>query len=216
MLPPLFDPSPDYPEAKAMIATVCTALAAAAPGRVVALSTVGADVERPNLLNQLRLLEQSLAALPMSVAFLRAAWFMENAAGDLASARDSGVIQSYLQPLDRPIPMVSSEDVGRTAAAMLQERWDGARVVELEGERVSAERLAGAFSQALGKPVRAEAVPRADWEAIFRAQGMRNPAPRIQMIDGFNEGWIDFADQGRRARKGAVSVDEAIARLARD
>ena len=216
MLPPLFDPSPDYPEAKAMIATVCTALAAAAPGRVVALSTVGADVERPNLLNQLRLLEQSLAALPMSVAFLRAAWFMENAAGDLASAWDSGVIQSYLQPLDRPIPMVSSEDVGRTAAAMLQERWDGARVVELEGERVSAERLAGAFSQALGKPVRAEAVPRADWEAIFRAQGMRNPAPRIQMIDGFNEGWIDFADQGRRARKGAVSVDEAIARLARD
>jgi uncharacterized protein YbjT (DUF2867 family) len=216
MLPPLFDPSPDYPEAKAMIATVCTALAAAAPGRVVALSTVGADVERPNLLNQLRLLEQSLAALPMSVAFLRAAWFMENAAGDLASARDSGVIQSYLQPLDRPIPMVSSEDVGRTAAAMLQERWDGARVVELEGERVSAERLAGAFSQALGKPVRAEAVPRADWEAIFRAQGMRNPAPRIRMIDGFNEGWIDFADQGRRARKGAVSVDEAIARLARD
>jgi hypothetical protein len=59
---------------------------------------------------------------------------MENAALDIASAK-SGVIQSYLQPLDRAFPMISSDDVGRAAAALLQERWDGKRVVELEGQQ---------------------------------------------------------------------------------
>jgi NAD(P)H dehydrogenase (quinone) len=26
------------------------------------------------------------------------------------------------------------------------------------------------------------------WGALFKAQGMRDPVPRIQMLDGFNEG----------------------------
>jgi hypothetical protein len=40
--------------------------------------------------------------------------------------------------------------------------------------------------------VRIDAVPRESWGALFRSQGMRNPIPRIQMLDGFNEGWIVF------------------------
>src|ERR1700733_9445253 len=94
------------------------ALAEAKPKRVVALSTIGADAPQPNLLNVLGLMEDALKALPMPVAFLRAAWFMENAALDIASARE-GNIQSYLQPLDRPVPMIATDDVGRTAAALL-------------------------------------------------------------------------------------------------
>jgi uncharacterized protein YbjT (DUF2867 family) len=31
--------------------------------------------------------------------------------------------------------MVSTDDVGRAAAALLQERWEGKRVVELEGPK---------------------------------------------------------------------------------
>jgi hypothetical protein len=61
--------------------------------------------------------------------------------------------------------------------------------------------------------VRAEVVPRGRWESIFRAQGMKNPTPRMQMIDGFNSGWIDFADRGAHARKGSVSIDQAVATL---
>jgi hypothetical protein len=33
------------------------------------------------------------------------------------------------------------------------------------------------------------------------------------MIDGFNEGWIDFADQGRTARKGVTTIESVIAGL---
>jgi hypothetical protein len=40
--------------------------------------------------------------------------------------------------------------------------------------------------------VRAELIPHQEWEALFRAHGIRNPIPRVRMLDGFNEGWIDF------------------------
>jgi uncharacterized protein YbjT (DUF2867 family) len=213
MLPPVFDPPPGFPEATGFINSLRAALARAKPDRVVALSSVGADVPQPNLLNILGQMEDSLGSLPMPVAFLRPAWFMENAAWDIDSAR-SGLIQSYLQPLDRAVPMVSTDDVGRAAAALLQERWEGKRVVELEGpQRVSPNALAAAFSKVLGAPVRAEAVPREQWESIFRAQDMKNPTPRMQMIEGFNAGWIDFPDRGAHARKGSISIDQAIATL---
>jgi NAD(P)H dehydrogenase (quinone) len=213
MLPPVFDPAPGFPEATRLISLLSAALARAKPSKVVVLSTIGADSPRPNLLNVLGQLEKVLGSLPMPVTFLRAAWFMENAAWDIAPAR-SGLIQSYLQPLDRAVPMISTEDVGRTAAVLLQERWEGKRVVELESaQRVSPNALAAAFGEVLGTPVRVEAVPRDQWEAIFRAQGMKNPTPRMQMIDGFNAGWIDFPDRGAHARKGPIDIKQAITTL---
>jgi uncharacterized protein YbjT (DUF2867 family) len=213
MVPPVFDPAPGFPEAMGFINPLSAALARAKPARVVALSTVGADAPQPNLLNVLGRMEEVFGTLPVPVTFLRAAWFMENAAWDIDSAK-SGLIQSYLQPLDRAVPMISTDDVGRAAAELLQERWEGKRVVELESpQRVSPNALAAAFAKALGTPVRAEVVPREQWERIFRAQGMKNPTPRIQMIDGFNAGWIDFADRGANARKGSISIDQAITTL---
>jgi hypothetical protein len=44
-------------------------------------------------------------------------------------------------------------------------------------------------------------------------KGMKNPMPRIQMIDGFNAGWIDFPNRGADARKGCIGIDQAIATL---
>jgi uncharacterized protein YbjT (DUF2867 family) len=213
MLPPIFDPKPGFPEAKAMIGTLRAALAEALPPKLVVLSTVGADAGQPNLLNQLGLLEQALADLPIRITFLRPGWFMENAAADIASAFNTGVIRSYLQPLDHAVPMVAAEDVGRTAAALLQEEWVSHRVVELQAERVTPNAIASAFAKALDRPVRAEAVPRACWEEIFRSEGMRNPLPRMQMVDGFNQGWIDFPNAGAGARTGRIDVDSAIAAL---
>jgi uncharacterized protein YbjT (DUF2867 family) len=213
MLPPVFDPAPGFPEAMRFINPLVAALARAKPSRVVALSTVGADAPQPNLLNVLGRMESALGSLLMPVAFLRAAWFMENAEWDIDSAR-SGLIQSYLQPLDRAVPMVSTDDVGRVAAELLQERWEGKRIVELEGpQRVSPNALAAAFAKALGTPVRAEIVPREQWEALFLAQGMKNPTARIQMIEGFNAGWIDFSNCGSHALKGSVSIEQAVATL---
>ena len=135
--------------------------------------------------------------MPVPVAFLRAAWFMENASWDVKAAK-VGVVPSFPQPLDHPIPMVATADVGHVAADLLRESWAGLRIVELEGpRRYSANDVAAGFSKAVGHPVRIEPVPRDTWEALFRSQGMKHPLPRMRMIDGFNEGWIDFEGVAR-------------------
>ncbi|HEV7855601.1 MAG TPA: NmrA family NAD(P)-binding protein [Herminiimonas sp.] len=214
LLPPTFDPSPGYPEARHTIGVIRTALAAARPPKVVCLSTIGANATQPNLLNQLGILEQELGTLPMPIAFLRAAWFMENAAWDIAPARKQGVIPTFLQPLDKPVPMVATADVGRVAAELLQEEWTGRRVINLEGpRRITPNEVAASFANILGKSVRAEIVPRDTWQDLFTSQGMKNPIPRMQMLDGFNEGWIEF-DQGEAySRKGSVTIDTVLKSL---
>ena len=122
---------------------------------------------------------------------------MENASWDVEAAK-AGVVPSFLQPLDHPIPMVATADIGSTAANLLRESWTGLRIVELEGpRRYSANDVAVGFAEAVGHPVRMEPVPRETWEALFRSQGMKHPLARIRMIDGFNEGWIDFEGVAR-------------------
>ncbi|EJL94411.1 putative nucleoside-diphosphate sugar epimerase [Herbaspirillum sp. CF444] len=210
LLPPTFDPSAGYPEARAAIASIRTALLAAKPGKVVCLSTIGARATQANLLNQLGLLEEALSDLPMPVAFLRAGWFMENAIWDVAPARD-GMIPSYLQPLDKPVPMVATADVGSVAAELLLEEWSGVRVVELEGpQRVTPLDIAACFGKLLGREVKTEAVPRFTWADVFRSHGMRNPLPRMQMLDGFNEGWINFESGRDGTRKGVVGLETVL------
>jgi uncharacterized protein YbjT (DUF2867 family) len=214
LLPPTFDPTPGFPEAHKTIDTLRAALAAAKPSKVVVLSTIGAQATQPNLLNQLQILEQELGTLPMPVAFLRAAWFIENAAWDVAPARDSGIVPSFLQPLDKPVPMVATADIGRVAAELLRESWTGRRIVELEGpQRISPDMIAASFARLLGRDVSMTVVPRDTWEDLFRSQGMKNPTPRMQMIDGFNEEWICFEGAEHEVRKGRVPLDTVLQSL---
>ena len=212
MTPPNFDPEPGFPETKANAIAIKKAIEDTRPGKVVFLSTVGAQVAEPNLLNNSRMTEEMLRGSPVPVAFLRAGWFMENAAWDVEAAR-KGAVPTFLQPLDHEIPMVATIDIGRTAAALLEEDWRGVRIVELEGpRRYSAADIGRAFAAALGHEVRMQPVPRETWEQLFRSQGMKNPMPRIRMVEGFNEGWIDFERSGEH-RQGSVTLDTVIAGL---
>jgi uncharacterized protein YbjT (DUF2867 family) len=214
LLPPTFDPQPGFPEARAVIDSVMTALQAARPVRVLCLSTIGADAAQENLLSQLTLMEAAVRELRIPVTILRPAWFIDNAAWDLGPAREAGTIQSFLSPTTRPFPMVAASDVGRVAARLMRETWTGIRTVELEGPtRVSPNDLADAFASALGKPVHAVPVPRETWAELFRAQGMKNPEPRIRMLDGFNEGWIDFSSGEPARLKGSTTARDVVAAL---
>jgi uncharacterized protein YbjT (DUF2867 family) len=218
ILPPSeFDPAPGFPEAKAVIDAVANALRLAKPKKVVCLSTIGAHATESNLLTQRTLMEQMLTHLSMPITFLRPGWFLENSAWDVAAARDAGRIASFLQPLDRVVPMVATEDVGSLAAKLLQETWTGVRVVEIEGpHRVSPNDIAAAFSRAFGHPVQAEVVERSQWKSMFKSQGMRNPMPRIRMLDGFNEGWICFEGSPENVIRGQVDLDTVIKKLVAD
>ncbi len=70
MTPPDFDPAPGFPCTQEAIAAVKTAISAARPGKVVFLSTVGAQVAEFNLLNNSKITEEGLRTVPVeSVAF---------------------------------------------------------------------------------------------------------------------------------------------------
>jgi uncharacterized protein YbjT (DUF2867 family) len=214
LVPPNFDPAPGFPEAQAIAASLKSALERARPGRVLYLSTIGAQASESNLLTQHSIIEQMLRELPMPITCLRPGWFMENSSWDIAPARESGVIPSFLQPLDKPVPMVATADIGHVGAELLKETWTGRRVVELEGpRRVTPNEIAATFAELLCRPVRMDAVPRETWEPIFRSQGMKNPTPRIRMLDGFNEGWIEFENGEAGSRKGNVALKTLLQML---
>jgi NAD(P)H dehydrogenase (quinone) len=213
LVPANFDPLPDFREARAIAATLRSAIEAARPGRVVYLSTIGAQATQSNLLTQHSIIEQALGESSMPISFLRPGWFMENSIWDVAPARN-GMISSFLQPLNKPVPMVSTADIGRVAAQLIQTTWNGRSVVELEGpHRVTPKEIAATFADLLGRPVKTEAVPRETWESLFKSQGMKNPLPRIQMLDGFNEGWIEFQSGESGSRKGKIELRTVLQRL---
>src|ERR1700692_3451073 len=79
MLPAVWAPAPDYKEAKGVIANYVDALTKAAPPRVVALSSMGADrTSALGMITALSLLEQGFRNLTSPVAFVRAGGFFEN------------------------------------------------------------------------------------------------------------------------------------------
>jgi NAD(P)H dehydrogenase (quinone) len=211
LVPSNFDPSPGFSEAQEIGKALHSAVAAARPKRVVYLSTIGAQAREMNLLTQHSIIEKAIGDLSIPITFLRPAWFMENCSWDVAPARETGVVPSFLQPLDKPVPMVATADIGKLAAGLLREKWEGQRVIELEGPtRVTPNQIATTLAKLLGKPVRMKAVPRESWDPLFRSQGVKNPVPRIRMLDGFNENWIEFERGRAGSQKGITSLEAVL------
>jgi uncharacterized protein YbjT (DUF2867 family) len=81
----------------------------------------------------------------------------------------------------------------------------------LEGPaRITPNQIVATFTRLLGKPVHMEVLPRESWEALFKSQGVRNPFPRMRMLDGFNEGWIEFEDGEAGSRKGRTTLESVL------
>lgn len=60
-------------------------------------------------------------------------------------------------------------------------------------------------------------VPHDRWAASFQKQGMAadRTAPRIEMPDGFNSGWIEFERNGTEPNLGSSTLEEAFQDLVR-
>ena len=217
MVPPNFAPSPNFAETRATLKVLREALSRAMPPKAVYLSSIGAEqASGLGLITSSHLLEETLGDLPFSHAFLRAAWFFENSAGDVESARNEGRIRFQLHPLDRKFPLVATADIGKAGAETLTQSWTGIRHIEVAGpEGYSPLDIADAFADAFGHPVEAIAVPRAEWETLWVSQGMPEgrTAPRVEMVDGFNSGWIHFGVPGTEHVEGATSLREVITQL---
>ena len=112
MLPAVWAPSPDFKEAKDVIANYVKALTKVAPPRVVALSSMGANrTSGLGMITALALFEQGFRNLTSPVAFVRAGGFFENFLYGLQAAR-SGTLPVFYNPTNRKSTMVATNDIG--------------------------------------------------------------------------------------------------------
>jgi uncharacterized protein YbjT (DUF2867 family) len=213
MLPAVWAPSPDYREARGVIANYVEALTGVAPPRVVALSSMGADRTRGvGNVTALSLLEQGLRSLPSPVAFVRAGGFFENFLFGLEAAQ-GGTLPVFYNPTSRKSMMVASDDIGAEAATLLTgPAWSGHRVIEL-GSMVSADEVAAQLGEVLGLDVKAFAVPRAGWAETLQQFGIPkgHTGPAEEMFESINAGWMDLGVAGTEHVAGTTSPRDVFA-----
>lgn len=212
MLPSVWAPSPDFKEARVIIANYVEALAKAAPPRVVALSSMGANrTSGLGMITALSLLEQGFRNLASPIAFLRAGGFFENFLYGLQVGQ-GGTLPVYYNPTNRKSTMVATRDIGAEAAALLTgPAWSGQRVVEL-GSMVSADEVAEQLGEVLGLSVRAFAVPRAGWAEAFEQFGIPKgrTGPAEEMFEAVNAGWMDLGAENTEHVAGTTSARDVF------
>ncbi len=212
MLPAVWAPSPDYKEAKSLIANYVEALAKAAPPRVVALSSMGTNrTSGVGTIMALSLLEQGFRELISPIAFVRAGGFFENFLYGLQVAR-GGTLPVYYNPTNRKSTMVATTDIGAEVAALLiGPAWSGQRVVEL-GSMVTADEVAEQLSEVLNLDAKAFAVPRARWAEAFEQFGIPKgrTGPAEEMFEAVNAGWMDLGVEGTGHVTGTMSARDVF------
>ena len=212
MVPPDFAPAPGFPAQKRTIAAIHDALEQANPGKAVLLSSIGSEqASGLGLITSTHLLEEATRSLPIPVAYLRAGSFMENWLGALDHIRATGEMPFFYSPLDRKFPLVATRDIGLAAANVLRQTWSGQRVLEVDGPEGGTDlhEAAAAFGRALGRDVKAIQLPEAAWQSVLEGMGMAadGPALYIEMVKGFNSGWIHFGNPGTETFHGPTTID---------
>jgi len=213
MLPSVWAPSPDFREAKGVIANYVEALTRVVPPRVVALSSMGAHrTSGVGNVTALSLLEQGLRSLPSPIAFVRAGGFFENFLFGLQAAQ-GGTLPVFYNPTNRKSTMVASDDIGAEVATLLTgPKWSGRRVIEL-GSMVSADEVAGQLGEVLKLDVKAFAVPRAGWAEAFQQFGIPkgHTGPAEEMFESVNAGWMDLGIADTEHVAGTTSARDVFA-----
>jgi uncharacterized protein YbjT (DUF2867 family) len=182
--------------------------------KAVVLSSIGAQhVSGTGVIATLNRFEALLDGVAPATAFLRSGYFVETWGEVAPTVMSQSVLPTFIDPY-QVIPMVSTIDVGRAAAAVLCEDWTGKRVVELGGpEDCSVGDVAAAFADVLGRPVRPMLVPPEQRAALLAQEGV--PANVANALLGMYEGIASglFArESNREHRRGTISLTTAIER----
>jgi uncharacterized protein YbjT (DUF2867 family) len=187
----------------------------AALPRVVALSSVGARHEAgTGVIAMLNILEKHLDRISPSTTFLRPGYFVETWGEVAQAAIADGELPSFLKP-EQKIPMVSTIDVGRTAADLLCDDFRGQRVVELSGPQDwCAGDVAEAFGKVLGRRVAAAFVPPEARPAVLAEARVPPEVAQalLEMYDGLANGRVAF-DDDLELRRGSVPLIYAVQRI---
>jgi uncharacterized protein YbjT (DUF2867 family) len=177
-------------------ASLVSALANSRVPRVVALSSVGAHLEKgTGPILGLHGLESLLRELrDAEVACLRPGYFMENHLWSIPLIRGQGINGSPVRP-DVPIPMVATEDIAKAAARLfLEGRFPGDGIRYLLGPRdLTLSEATRILGDAIGMPgLQYVQFPEEDARKALVGAGMSGTAAEamLEMERGFNEGRI--------------------------
>jgi uncharacterized protein YbjT (DUF2867 family) len=134
---------------------IAAALRACGVRRVVALSSLGADVpEGTGVIAGLHRQEQRLRKIAgIDLLLLRPASFFENLHDALGTIKEAGMLADTVAP-DLAVPMIATDDIAAVAAeALLAREGTGVAVRELLGERdISHREVARLIGEAIGQP----------------------------------------------------------------
>ena len=180
---------------------------------VVLLSSIGAQLAEGNgPIRSLHYAESVLRRAAKGLTLLRAAYFLENWAPVLDEVRTRGVLPTFLTP-GRPVPMVATQDIGRSAAAALVEPIAGQRVIELSGPReFTPEAVAAALGARAGRKIELLGLPLDAVEPGLTAAGFPAGTAKLfrEMYDGVNSGRIDWEGGAAIARRGTLGPAEVL------
>ena len=203
-------------ERNPLLDKVARAAAAAQVPHVVLLSSIGAQqAAGTGPIMTLRHGEQALRAAGVPATFLRAAYFVENWASVLPVAKKDGVLPSFIKA-DAPIFMVSTPDIGRTAARALLDGPRGTRIIELAGPReVSPVDVAQAVSRLLGRPIKVVEAPLEAVVPTFTSFGISANVAGLyrDMLASMRKGAVVPEGKGAELVRGTIEIDETLARL---
>lgn len=105
-----------------------------------------------------REIEEHIRGLPIAFTIVRPATFME-----LLARRDfwsDGHLISFFADPDRRLELIAVDDIGRIAAAVLNDRDRFAgKSINLAGDELTATDIASAISQAMGRPISYQRFP---------------------------------------------------------
>lgn len=197
-------------------ATLAEAVRQAGLAKAVVLSSIGAQhISGTGVIATLNRFEALLDGAAPATTFLRSGYFVETWSEVMEPVMSQGVLPSFVEPSQR-IPMVSTIDVGRTAATLLCEEWTGRRVVELGGpdDDWSAADVASTFATILGRPIEAVLVPAEQRAALLALEGVPNEVAGalLGMYEGIAQGLFVRQDDSEQ-RRGTTSLAAAVERL---
>jgi len=155
--------------------------------------------------------ERSFEKLGIGTTFVRAAYFLENYGSVLGAAKNDGVLPSFL-PANLRHDVVTTTDIGHTAAQALLDGPRGRRVIELSGPTdVTAEEVAATLAELMVRPVKVIEAPLDAVVPTFMSFGISQHMSEVYrgMYAGFIDGVVKWEGKGERVR-GAIDLKEGL------
>jgi uncharacterized protein YbjT (DUF2867 family) len=201
------------------IAAVVTALKAARPKAIVAISDYGANLDFDTGITSIFWeFERDLKSLDIPLTLVRSAEHMENWGRVARQGVTTGTLPSMLGPADRRFPMVSAGDVGTATVDYLLTGGQATplRVVHVEGPgRYSPNDVASILKKIANGLVEVKVLSPQERLEVLTAGGLGISFASLLagMYDASNAGHIEVEAGVGETRFGTTTLKEVLRRL---